>query len=824
MRHHDFGAPQRGDAARHPERDRARLRASLGQVDCGENTTIDLTLGLQVGKVYEGAVFQAERQEIGSSYRLTMHGFLTARSACASVCGDGYVTPEETCDAGKRCVGGSAEGTACATSTDCPGGTCTSQNAAYGICNATCSGAGASCGDGTHDVGHEACDLGTAMNTGAYNGCDTDCTLGPRCGDGVRDQGHEACDLGTELNIGGYGGCNADCTLASACGDGTVQLDEACDLGTTTNTGTYGGCNANCTRAAFCGDGTPNIDHEACDLGTSSNTGTYGGCNADCTQPSRCGDGVRDSDHEACDLGAEMNDGRYGGCASDCTLAAYCGDGVLDVGEACDDGVLNTSAGPCTASCQQLFAIGGTISGLPMSASVTLANIGSSQTFTANGSFTFSALANAYNVTVTTQPTGARCTVSNGVGSATAAVSTIGVSCVASGSLDTSFGGGLGWLRLEPTDYDNEWYAIAIDSDDSIALAGRNQVFFDEDWIVSKLTASGVLDAQFGTGGHFGGVPGSAPNEKAKGIVATPSGFAVAGHWFESLSGADLSVLQLTETGSLDAGYATNGRATYAGASYEYAEAMHRYADGSVLVVGRMLSGASADMHFARFTPEGQLDASFDGDGVMTYGVPNIGDEALGLAVGSDGAIYVVGFSGGDSVILKLTASGSFDPDFGDAGVLILDLAGGARLDQLRKVQLGQDGTLVVAGYADNGTDNDMVVARYRTDDGAPAAGFGSSGVVYIDDTGDDEAYALRLTPEGKILAGGKTGDEACLVRLHETGTIDTGFAMLGFFRHLFSGTSAHINDIAIDSQGRIVIAGSWATDTPDLGAARLHP
>jgi fibro-slime domain-containing protein len=42
-----------------------------------------VALGLQNGQVYEIAVFQAERQSTGSSFKLTLTGFNTARSQCA---------------------------------------------------------------------------------------------------------------------------------------------------------------------------------------------------------------------------------------------------------------------------------------------------------------------------------------------------------------------------------------------------------------------------------------------------------------------------------------------------------------------------------------------------------------------------------------------------------------------------------------------------------------------------------------------------------------------------------------------------------------------
>ena len=42
-----------------------------------------VTLGLQSGQLYEIAVFQAERQSTGSSFKLTLTGFSAAPSQCS---------------------------------------------------------------------------------------------------------------------------------------------------------------------------------------------------------------------------------------------------------------------------------------------------------------------------------------------------------------------------------------------------------------------------------------------------------------------------------------------------------------------------------------------------------------------------------------------------------------------------------------------------------------------------------------------------------------------------------------------------------------------
>jgi fibro-slime domain-containing protein len=142
------------------------------------------TLGLQDGKVYEIAVFQAERQTTGSSYKLTLSGFNAAPTSCVPTCGDGVAVADEECD----------------------------------------------CGNGTVPV--PASCTGPNSDT-AYGGCSTHCTWGTYCGDGIVN-GPEECDdgpaNGTQI---GNGGCTLGCTRTHYCGDGfaDTNLGEQCDLG-----------------------------------------------------------------------------------------------------------------------------------------------------------------------------------------------------------------------------------------------------------------------------------------------------------------------------------------------------------------------------------------------------------------------------------------------------------------------------------------------------------------------------------------------------------------------------------------------------------------
>jgi fibro-slime domain-containing protein len=199
------------------------LSGGDGQVtQAGVTDTKAVALGLEAGKVYEAVVWQAERHTTKSNYTLTLSGFVSSKSTCQSVCGDGVVTPDEACDDG-------------------PG----NNTGGYGACNADCLGFGPRCGDQVVQADRgEACDDGVNLTPYGAGGCAPGCKRASFCGDGVVDSVFgEQCDDG--VNGGGYGACAPSCALGPRCGDGVVQADagEVCDDG---NRVGGDGCESNC--------------------------------------------------------------------------------------------------------------------------------------------------------------------------------------------------------------------------------------------------------------------------------------------------------------------------------------------------------------------------------------------------------------------------------------------------------------------------------------------------------------------------------------------------------------------------------------------------
>jgi cysteine-rich repeat protein len=137
---------------------------------------------------------------------------------CEPGCGDGIVTPPETCEP--------------------PGSNAGQPNECRDDCTF--------CGDGNLDSG-EQCDDGNNVDG---DGCSAFCQDEPICGDGVINQPGETCEP-PGSNAGQPNECRDDCTF---CGDGNLDSGEQCDDG---NNVDGDGCSANCTDEGICGTGTP---------------------------------------------------------------------------------------------------------------------------------------------------------------------------------------------------------------------------------------------------------------------------------------------------------------------------------------------------------------------------------------------------------------------------------------------------------------------------------------------------------------------------------------------------------------------------------------
>jgi len=126
---------------------------------------------------------------------------------------------------------------------------------------------------------------------------------------------------------------------------------------------------------------------------------------------------------------------------------------------------------------------------------------------------------------------------------------------------------------------------------------------------------------------------------------------------------------------------------------------------------------------------------------------------------------------------------------------------------------LQSDGKIIVAGFSDDGSKSDFALARYMTD-GSLDTSFGTDGKVTTDFFGRyDGVMGIALQPDGKIVVAGSAEDPSdvfALARYNIDGSLDTSFGVNG---KIFTDIFGFARDLAIQLDGKIVVIGTNDSD-----------
>lgn len=331
------------------------------------------------------------------------------------------------------------------------------------------------------------------------------------------------------------------------------------------------------------------------------------------------------------------------------------------------------------------------------------------------------------------------------------------------------------------------------------------------------------LDPTFGTGGVVGASLDAAYDGATCMALQADGRIVVAGAITSGgVSGWDFLVARYLTDGSLDASFGTGGFSTYDHLDNDRARGVAIQADGAIVVVGTSSAG-NTDKVILRFTPDGDLDNSFNGNGVRIIDDSFAEDQLDGVAIQPDQRIVVVGqgFNGSKDLfyIARLNSDGSFDTSFaGGAGELEHTITG----DNCRAhaVVLQDDGRILSVGssYTNTTTTWDVAVVRYLSD-GTLDPSFEGDGTVVLPWSADvDNGLALCVQPDGKVLVGGAQAEgtastQLTVARLLGTGALDTGFGVNGVV-HPYTGIlPTACRALALDASGRILVGGTIAAN-----------
>lgn len=258
--------------------------------------------------------------------------------------------------------------------------------------------------------------------------------------------------------------------------------------------------------------------------------------------------------------------------------------------------------------------------------------------------------------------------------------------------------------------------------------------------------------------------------------------------------------------------------------------------DGKILVAGL---GFRDDANFAvvRYLQGGMLDPSFSGNGIATTDFGG-DDEAKGLAIQDDGKIVLVGDRGDpdsgerDVAVARYNDDGTLDDSFSGDGKRITDL-GGVDYPVDSDVAIDPNGRILTVGdtTAGQGGMENFGFVRYRPS-GRLDDSFSSDGMRTVDfDDRPDRPYGVAVQEDGRIVVAGETnadprpGSNFALARLRPDGQrLDDSFA--GDGRQITDfGSADFARDVALQDNGRIVAAGSSGTTTQgrDFALARYR-
>ncbi len=275
-------------------------------------------------------------------------------------------------------------------------------------------------------------------------------------------------------------------------------------------------------------------------------------------------------------------------------------------------------------------------------------------------------------------------------------------------------------------------------------------------------------------------------------------------------------MVRYNSTGSLDASFNGDGILTTSiNASSDQAFSLGLQSDGKIVVAGNSFTGTNlTDFSLVRYNSDGSLDTSFDGDGKLTTAIGTSYDGAQSLAVQNDGKIVLAGYStigsSDDFALARYNSNGSLDTTFDGDGKLTTAI--GAARDFGSSIVIQSDGKIVVAGTSFNGSDDDFALVRYNVNGSLDTTFDGDGKLTTAIGTSQDVAYSVALQSDGKILVAGYShngsNNDFALVRYNSDGSLDTTFDGDGKLTTAVGTSVDEAQSIAVQSDGKIVVAG----------------
>ncbi len=408
------------------------------------------------------------------------------------------------------------------------------------------------------------------------------------------------------------------------------------------------------------------------------------------------------------------------------------------------------------------------------------------------------------------------------------------------GSLDQSFGNG-GKVITSVNSGEDVAKGVVIQTDGKIVIAGYTfSSVFGYDFLCIRYNTDGSLDTSFGVGGVATFDLQTGSDDRANSIDIQLDGKLVLAGFSDNGSDRNGAVIRLNTDGSLDTSFASSGFAiTDVFESDTYNVVKIHQVTGNIVVGGTSYEDTNkSNGILVRYTPNGALDTSFNGSGMISSLEPVIGSNAEvieliieDLAIKTNGRITAVGwvnnlassFPRSDHYQCRINIDGTPDTTFSEDGYDFDVYTTG--WDRTFSIHMYPDDSFIVSGYTEWSTTD---YRTYIAD--TPANGISGNSIddwIQLSTSSLDSGFGMGLDSSGNIFIGGLTLNTdtnsssffLSKVNSGDDNTVDTSFGNSGFVTTNF-GTNSGSYDLKVQTDDKIVLVGY--TDN-DVALARYN-
>ena len=328
---------------------------------------------------------------------------------------------------------------------------------------------------------------------------------------------------------------------------------------------------------------------------------------------------------------------------------------------------------------------------------------------------------------------------------------------------------------------------------------------------VARFLPNGSLDTSFGKGGS---VMTSFATSPAAMALQSDGKIVLAGSINNTTENV-FAVARLSANGSVDTAFGTGGTVTTDMGFPGVGEAVVIQPDGKILLGGTVLGTDETlpnMVALVRYNPDGSLDSTFGNSGGFANGPGQV--EVVSIQAVSTVAVL----SDGDIVVLNFGAIAQFSP----TGSLRSTVTSGTIVAASKgKNPIFQpDGSFILSNEVVVGTarnhDFDSQVMRF-TPTGQLDPTFKTTVFDLIGEGGSgnsDFLNAVALQADGKVVLAGShshafTNASNALVRLKTNGSFDTTFGTNGFVINKLPAGTNGLNLVLIQTDGKILTLGT---------------